>query len=443
MCLVCESIFRRAILLGLLLIVGGQPAALVAQICAGQVPARHVPGPAPEHDPDAPDIDLWLPGTFRPGLTGLPNRQLPAERDSTAWDSLDTTGYTEGLEIFESLDVAGDYLYVAYNVGLSIWDIRGANAERPERIKVRDGYHFSDCQQDPACGPFLSFPDAGHGQFLIEDIDVLPEAGTNDVYIALSGERPVGISLWRFNTATEALTALYQDPNRVSRQVRLVSVTGGGTPGIYVFSSHSGGVAVYDVSQAAAIGPCVEAGSNCPGVDLGNLGSLSKGHYVDVLQRPNGEFLIAATDGDRSDTTLGLELWQLEDPSSPGDAIQLFAGLDAETYGTALFNYEDNDYLATVEHDDPLDLNVIKIFNINACSGGPCNLGAPVFDEISVTARPSNQVLTYSTSNGMPFLYFGLQTGLSGPKTEQLLNLTTLGRPGQNITMWETSFRSC
>ena len=39
-----------------------------------------------------------------------------------------------------------------------------------------------------------------------------------------------------------------------------------------------------------------------------------------------------------------------------------------------------------------------------------------------------------STSTGTPFLYYGLVGGFGGSKVEQLLDLTTLGRPGQNIT---------
>ncbi|MCP5112548.1 MAG: hypothetical protein GY953_17110, partial [bacterium] len=154
-----ESLCRRAVVL--LLIATAWPAALQAQTCAGKTPARHVPGPPPNHDPAAPEVDLWLPDIFRPGLTGLPNRRLPDNRDSTAWDSTDATGYSEGFEIFEGLDVAGDHLYVSYNVGFSIWDISGTFAERPKRITVRDGWYFADCQQDPRCGPFLSFPGSG------------------------------------------------------------------------------------------------------------------------------------------------------------------------------------------------------------------------------------------------------------------------------------------
>ncbi len=430
-----ESLSRRmSFLLALLLIAAVWPAALQAQTCAGTTPARHVPGPPPNHDPAAPDVDLWLPGVFRPGLTSRPNRRLPDDRDSTAWDSTDATGYSTGFEIFEGLDVAGDHLYVSYNIGFSIWDISGAFAERPKRIKVRDGWYFSDCQQDPRCGPFLSFPGSSELKFLVEDIVVLPEPGSDNVDVAVSGKNPVGISLWRFNTATEGLTAVYQDTSRVSRQVRLVSVDGDQGRTVYAFSSFSTGLAVYDVTRALAIGPCLQTiASDCPGVYLGTVGSISRGRYVDVMQRPSGEILVTVSDGDQVGQPLALQLWQVDDPSNPGAAILLFDGLDELIFGTSMFHYEGNDYLAVLERDDTLSLNVIKIFNITACSGGPCSLGAPVFDGLGVPPRVSPQFLTFSTYKGAPVLYHGFVGGPAGRKIEQLLDLRSLGRAGQNI----------
>ncbi len=409
--------FYRFTVLFLLLVTTLQPAALQAQTCAGQTPAF----PVPE--------SLWLTDIFRPGLSDLPGNQIPPERDSTAWNSTGPApGFTSGFEIFESLDIAGDYLYVAYNAGFSVWNIAAANAEDPQRIAVRDGWHFADCQMSQICGPFLSFPGTGEIDFLIEDIAVLADGANH--YIAVSGRNPVGMSLWQLNTTTGVLAPIYQDATRTSRQVRLAAFDST----IYAFTSSDSGLEVYDVTRALAIDPCLEeTGSDCPGVFLGSVGTSSDGRYLDLLQRPTGDILIASSNGDVSG--LGLELWELPDPASPGIATRLFTGLDDRTFGTALFSYEDNDYLAALERDG--SFNVIKIFNINACGGGSCSLGVPMF-ELGVPPRISHQFLTFSTSNGTPFLYYGLIGGFGGPKVEQLLNLTTLGRPGQNITEMTT-----
>ncbi len=407
----------RLAALALLLASVAWPAALRAQACSGSTPAFAVPE------------DLWLPG-FRPGRTDLPNHQIPPERDSTDWSSLTFPGFDSGHEIFQGLDVEGDYLYVAYNAGFSIWDVAGDdNAEDPVRLEVRDGWFMAACQADPTCGPFLSFPPGGEIDFLVEDIDALAYGGGSDVAIAVSGKAPVGLSLWRWDASSQVLTAVYQDTTRSSRQVRLLEA--GGT--VYVFSSYLDGLQVFDFSQALAQAPCLEEPGDpidCPGVDLGNLGTIDSGRYLDLLQRPTGEILVATTDGNAGGQRL--ELWSLTDPASPGSAVQLFDGLDLRTFGVALFNYESNDYLATLEFTDPD--NVLKIFNINGCSGSPCSLGAAVFDDVAVPPRISDQFLTYSNSNGTPFLYYGLFGSLFGPQVEQLLDLTTLGRPVQSIT---------
>ncbi len=407
----------RLAVLSLLLIATLRPAVLQAQSCSGLTPAF----PVPEN--------LWLDGIFRPGLSDLPGDQIPPERDSTGWENLTISGFDSGHEIFESLDVAGDYLYVAYNAGFSVWNIAGAaNGEDPVRIDVRDGWNFTSCQQSSICGPFLSFPDPGEIGFLVEDVAVLAQGANH--YIALSGRTPVGISLWQHNTDTGVVAPIYQETIRTSRQVRLAVVDST----IYALSGSDSGLAVYDLSRALAIDPCLEeTGSDCPGVFLGNVGTSSEGRYLDILQRPAGELLIASSNGDVSG--LGLELWELPDPATPGVATRLFTGLDNRTFGTAMFNYEGNDYLAALERDG--SFNVIKIFNVNACGGGSCSLGAPVFS-LDVPPRISTQFLTFSTSNGKPFLYYGLDGIFGGPKVEQLLDLTTLGRPGQDITEMTT-----
>ena len=288
----------------LLLSMAALPAALQAQTCSGLSPARHVPGPPPEHDPAAPDVDLWLPGIFRPGLTDLPNRQLPPERDSTVWDSLLPPNCAWGNETYESLEIAGNYLYTAYNAGLAIWDISGANAEDPERVIVRDGL---GCQLIPSppsappgnhcnvpCGPFMRYPE-GEVDFLIEDIDVF-DAGGSTVYIALSGENPVGHDAMASSTPPQrALTALYQDTTTVSRQVRLVQ---GRRDDLRFLDLQLrlGGLRCEPGGRYCPV-PAGGRLADCPGVYVGNLGTAARSQYLDVLQRPTGEILVATSDG--------------------------------------------------------------------------------------------------------------------------------------------------
>ena len=412
-----STVFRTPIACGLaaltLLVAIATPRSLQGQ-CGNRTPAVPV------------TENLWLDGVFRPGLNGSPTAPLPVERDSTEWDSLTTPGYHSGHEIFEGLDVAGDHLFVAYNAGLLVWNIAGTtNGENPQRVAARDGWHFFGCSSDPICGPFLDFPPLSEVDFYVEDVDALADGSST--IVVLSGKSPVGISLWEFDTVAETLSPVYQNVSRDSFQVRIVEVPDGT---IYAFSTDGEGVAVYDVSQALANPtPCLEeTGADCPGVFLGELGSVAGSRYIDILQRPTGELLIVATDGRTS--AIDLELWELPDPSNPGAATRLFSGLDDRTYGSALFNLDGNDYLATVENSG--SNNFIRIFNINACQG-PCSLGSPLFS-LPVPAFVTRQTLSFSTSNGTPFLYYGVNGNLLGAQVEQLLDLTTLTPTGHSIT---------
>ena len=404
----------------ILLMVVVAPAALQGQICGNRTPAM----PVPEA--------LWLERVIRPGLNGSPGAPLPAERDSTTWDSLRNPGFHNGWEIFEALDIAGDHLFVAYNAGVSVWNLAGAaNAENPQRVAVRDGWNHPFCQMNPICSGWLAFAEpGGEDDFLVEDVDAL--ASGQNVYVALAGKYlSLGTTLWEFNAVTEDLTPVYQDLTKISYQVRLVEVADTrGSTRIYAYAANGQGVSVYDVSHALAVGPCLEeTGASCPGVSLGDLGTIAGGRFLDVHQRPTGEILLAVTDGRSSN--IELELWEITDPADPAAANQLFSGLDDDTFGTALFSYEGNDYLAVVERILPN--NYVRIFNINACRGGSCSLGSPLFS-FPVPAFSTPQSLTFSTSQATPFLHYGVLGNLVGAQVEQLFDLTTLGRPGQSIT---------
>ncbi len=436
--------------LTLVLTAAAQPPSLRGQErvgCSGRTPAFAV------------SDDLWLTAACMPACaeffepTDSPDVPLPNERDSTDWASTTLPGFHTSHELFNSVDVEGDFLYVAYGAGMSIWDIGGANAGAPVRIEVRDGWYRSACQVSPICGPFLSFPHGGEVDALIEDIDVLavPQegGGGDDVYIAVSGKSqgPVGLSMWRFDTSSRVLTAVYQDTSRGARQVRLEKV---GTT-VYTFTSYDGGLHVYDFSEALSQAPCLEepgAPVNCPNIALGNLGTISDGRYLDTHQRPTGEILVATTDGNAGSQRL--EIWEVSNPASPGSAVPLFDGLDLLTYGVSLFRHDSADYLAVLENNGvtpyPNSLNVIKIFDLENCGGGSCSLGAPVYQHPGVPPRVSDQFLTFSMSGTTPYLYYGLFGALQGPKIEQLLNLSTLGGTNQITEITEggpTYFDTC
>ncbi len=383
---------------------GGSPAFPVPE-CRHQVSGDEVAC----DDPDA--VRLW-PEDLRPGL---PGQQLPPERDSTGWNGLTLPGAATGFELFQSLDVEGDHLFVAYNAGFQVWDVSDPHAEDPVRRAAMDGWN----------GDFLSFPVFGEVVYVTNDVAAVAPGRGSEVLVAVSAIAPAGVSIWGF-TPPATLVPLYQDLGGGSRQIRALDFGGA----VYAFAAGPGGISVYDLTAATGLAsPCLDdAGSVCPGVYLGEVGATTSGRYLDVLER-GGKIYVAASDG--ATGGLGLEIWELADPASPGGATLKFSGLDADTHGVALFPYGGAFYLAAVER--VIDRE-IRIFDAGDCldADGCAGLDPPL---AAITPRQAGfeQTLTFSTGAGHPFLYFGVATVLGGNRVELLLDLADLGA-GNQIT---------
>ena len=368
---------------------------------------------------DVDAVRLW-PGRLRPGL---PGESLPVERNSTGWVSLTIPGAASGHELFHSLDILGDHLFVAYNAGLQVWDISGEMAEDPQFLAGADGW----------LDDFLDFPIPGEIDTYTNDVAAIaPSTRGHDVLVAVSADSPVGVSIWHF-TPPSTLTPIYQDQGNDSRQVRTAEL--GGVA--YAFAAGPGGVSVYDLTAAAALAsPCLDtSGSVCPGVYLGEVGTMARGGYVDVIERA-GSLYLAASDGSLSGG-LGLEIWELSDPATPGTAVLKFSGLATDTRGLALFEHQGGFYLAAIERDGD---RKIRFFDADPCldADGCVSPGAPLAE---IAPRPTGgaaHYLTFSTSGATPFLYYGVSTSfLDGSKAELLLDLTDLGAGNQIVEITE------
>lgn len=379
----------------------------------------------------AADSSVHIPGVFRPGVTGLACDQLPSGMDSSGWESLTVPSRFASHEQYQGLDVLGDFLYVAYNAGIQVWDIGGEKAEQPVEVAAADGF--------PPFNNWLIFPHPAEDDFFVEDIDVLaPSSGGSLVYIAVAARGPVGFSIWQFNTNNGALTQLFQETSN-SRMARLVEFDGPTGPVLYAFSGHGNGVRVFNVTEAIAAAPCADdagvSGSPCPNVFEGSL-STNSGGFIDTYVAPSGAIYLSNSDGNLVNS-LGVELWQINNPSNPSGAIKRFSGLNTVSFGTSLFEKGGDTYLSVVERVG--SSNRIKIFDIDACLTSNCS-GTPgtlVFDDLPLPPYSTRQFLTYSEggSNNVPFLYYGLRaSSLAGDHVEQLLDLTSLGTVSQNIT---------
>ncbi len=105
-----------------------------------------------------------------------------------------------------------DRAFVMYNVGISAWDIGGANAENPPRL--------SSTTASPATGS--SIHAAGEADGYLNDIAAIPDpSNPNRILIAVASSlTPIGFTLWRFDRATGQLTQAYQNTPRQKRRRR-------------------------------------------------------------------------------------------------------------------------------------------------------------------------------------------------------------------------------
>lgn len=340
-------------------------------------------------------VTLW-PGNIRPVL---PDRQLPASRDSSSYLSTSIPGLNSGHELFSDIDIVNDFAYVSYNAGFQIWDIGGSAAEEPVRVQVKDGWNRD----------FETFPNAGEADTFVEAIAAHPEG--NDVLITVSGRSTVGPSFWR-HSSNGTLSRIGQDETRESRDVAMADIGGA----IFSFSATSTeGVTVY---QAAT------------GQFLGSMGgSVSAQRYVEVLNR-GGKLWVVASSG----SFAPMKIWEWTPGAAfpaPSQAIERFSG-EALGFGVrdvAIFEQGGTAYLAMVYQQ------TIKIFNVDSCldANGCASLGNAVWNFSIPGPTPNEQFLTFSRANTtIPFLYYGyLSNSSSGPKKEQLFNLENLG--GSNL----------
>ncbi|RMH21345.1 MAG: PKD domain-containing protein, partial [Acidobacteria bacterium] len=382
----------------------------------GQACGRNmVATPVPEfRDDNGPSVRLW-PDGFRPGL---PGQQLPAERDSTSWDSFIFPFAGTGLELFHALDIVGDTLFMVYNSGIQAWDIGGANAESPVRLDKREGL--------PGFNEWLSFPGFGENDVFLEDIAAIDPTGLGQEYwVSVSGLGGIGPSIWKF--ANGSFTELYQDVGSTTREVRMAKL--GST--VYAFHSSVDGIEVYNVTQAAARStPCLDnKGSVCPGIYLGVIDGSPRNRYIDALAIGDKAYL-AITDAQGSFFfPLSVQIWEMSSSGPVSAALRLDdTSLPSISHAVELFQLGGRNYLAIYAGD------AIQIYDVGHCldNDGCTSLGAPVYTLPTGPLLASHYSLTFSESEGTPFLYFGYDIfSNEGSKIEQLLDLTTLGTTNQ------------
>lgn len=353
---------------------------------------------------------LWPPSGFRPGMPGT---QLPANRDSTQYLSTTFPSHASGHELFWAIDVVGDKAFVMYNAGIQAWDLAGPLAEDPERIHFRDGI----------AGQWFLHPPPGEADGYLTDIAAIQDpSNSNRILIAVSSLAPIGVTIWRFDRSSGTLSQAYQNSHIEANDVELVNFNGT----VYGFFATGPGAYVLNVSQTNNV-PAGCLDSACPGgIYLGKIGTAAGSRYIGAVER-NGSIFVAASNGGLSPSSPLPEIWELN-PALPSLAVRRWQGTVRDTHSPVLFQKGGSYYMAVVES------RRVKIYNVNDCldSTGCTGLPGASFDNALRTQNWAYNFLTYSVSEGTPFLYYGFE-GIfpSGAAYERLFDLTNLG--GSNV----------
>jgi len=377
--------------------------------CGGNTPAF----PVPEF---RGSTRLWPTNGFRPGN---PAQQLPASRDTTQYLSTTFPSAASGHELYWALDVVGDRVFTMYNSGLQVWDVGGANAETPVRLHYRDGIE----------GHWFFHTPPGEADGYLTDIAAIQDpSNSNRILIAVSSLAPVGVTIWRFDRTSGALSQAYQNTSLEASDVEMINY--GGT--VYAFFATGTGAFVLNVSQTNNLtGGCLD--NACPGgINLGKVGTAAGSRYLSVIER-GGNLYMASSLGGLSPSAPPPEIWELN-PALPSLAIRRFVGTVKDTHSPVFFSKSSTYYMAVVE------ARHVKIYNVNDCldNSGCSALPAATFDHTLRTQNWSYNFLSYSVSEGTPFLYYGFE-GIfpSGPAYERLFDLSNLG--GSNVISEITS----
>ncbi|HZF10572.1 MAG TPA: PKD domain-containing protein [Thermoanaerobaculia bacterium] len=410
----CLSVFRRpgaaaslAVALILLPALAAAPAA--AQPCdrtgCGFVSCATPATPAPSNLwGELQPADGSFPLCVASGSTVTP----PFCRDSTNFNEF-ADGYSS-FPWFMSVDSENGYAFMALAYGLEIWDARTTPAA-PTPITLYTNF------PQPSLNSEIKLP--------IQSVDA--PAG-DDTIAVLAGKG--GMGLIAVDTTNKAQPkVLYQSIVKDGEQVYAATL-GGREYGFLAASSGNpgGGVFVYDLTAARSLNRCVESypapGSTvlCPSVFVTTIGTRTSAQSVAGV----GNFIALS-----SGTGRGFEIWNVADPRHASLAL---AGLGTQSvYGVALWQAGGHYYLALrtdfFDTQQARTVNDAQIYDVTCITGTCSGLPAPL-SSLELDSGTSNFYVTYSTSHGTPYVYFGSDDKCRGGiQREWLFDVTNPAAP--------------
>lgn len=388
----------------------------------------HVGEAVAQCEPGEPAIpvpmSLW-PEDLRPSPTPRAMNQLPDDRDSTDYLTTTIPGVWTGHELFESVAVVGERLFVAYNAGISVWDIEG-NQDMPRQLTYREGW------QDH----WLDFREPGEADSFITDISALP-LDDGGALVVVGGESPISSAIWRYEDGA-GLTQLYQGEGDGVHAVDLVRFGGR----YYAFVATINGVSILNVSAAMEGEPCLETwgSGSCPGVYVGELPGILRSYSsaAYVYEDDAGEHLLFAS---ANLSAPGVQLYEISDADRPESATEKTVGFGAVANGIDLFEADGEPYLGLARYVARPGSSeaTIEVYALRECLGSNCSLDAAVTASPSYDITGGRRTLRHSfddrdttdPSDDEHFLYLGYhRIPASPPDSERLVHLGGLREGG-------------
>ncbi|HEV7516768.1 MAG TPA: PKD domain-containing protein, partial [Thermoanaerobaculia bacterium] len=337
-----------------------------------------------------PPASFW--GELQPADASLPlctTLGSPFCRDSTAFDEFQNI--YSSYPWFMSVDTENGYAFLGLAYGMQIYDARST----PQSPAPVGRLLYSDIPV-PANSAETKWP--------IQSVDA--PAGI-DTIAALAGESGIGLVAVDTTDKTKP-KVLFQSYLLDGEQV--YAATLGGRQYAFLAASSgnpAGGVFVYDLTRARSFDKCTEhypsqdptVFPQCQGVFVGKLGTRTSAQYVHGV----GNFVVLS-----SGTGRGFEIWNVADPAHPQLAL---TGLGSQSvYGVALWQQAGRYYLALrTDHFDAAmsrQVNQAQTYDVTCVTGSCAGLAAPL-SSLELDSGTSNFYVTYSTSNGVPYIYYG------------------------------------
>lgn len=335
---------------------------------------------------------LW--GDLQPAETSI-----PAERDATSFDEFKEF-YSQKNWYF-GVDASNGFLFTALSHGIQIWDI----ASSPGSPRM-----LSQAKESGTGSLLPVWTDSAEIKWPLLDVDV-PD-GTDDA-AAVVGVGGIGLVVFDTSSKSQPRVA-YQSHHKDAYDVYATRI--GNTS--YAFAATSQGLLVYNMTAARQLNRCAEGSpaggesTNCSGVLIGKVGNRTDAKYVSGAGN-----LLAVSFG----SSFGVEIWDVSNPASPQRVVQ---GLSSDgVYGTAMWKEGNGTYLAL------RTWNQGRIYDVSCAASGGCGGLTPLWTQ-AMDSGTVNFFVTFSRSNGVPFLYFGSDNRCGGStQREWLMDVSSPSAP--------------